>query len=187
MKKLNNNSLSRHTLVEISALSGALFVGALLCLPASAQTGSPAVQTPSSTTQVVSPAAAPTPTPTPTPTAASTAAPAPTVAEQPSGVPLNLSSDDVAKEISKENHAIDAKLDALSTTPDVFAQSILDSENRNKISGMVEAGAGVGSMPVRGGGKSSFTCENTAAAINDQITPNTQIGVYAQVNNCNTR
>jgi hypothetical protein len=120
---------------------------------------------------------------------ASAQTPPPTTEQQtPAAAPLNLDADAVAKEISKENRAIDAKLDALSSTPDAFAQSILDSENRKKISGMVEAGAGVGNIPAQHGLKSqNFTCENTAVAVNDEISKNTQIGVYAQVDSCHTR
>jgi hypothetical protein len=167
MKKYPLNPIA---VKELSSLSGALLFGCLLSLSASAQTppsATSAAQTALSTTE---------------------APPATAVPQTPATAPLNLNSDDVAKEISKENHAIDMKLDALSTTPDAFAQSILDSEHKNKISGMVEAGAGVGSMPVQRGSKSdSFTCEHTAAAINDQISTSTQVSVYAQVNSCNTR
>lgn len=101
--------------------------------------------------------------------------------------PLNLDSDEVAKEMSKEKHPSDTKPDTLSSN-NAFAQSILDSENRKKVSGYVEAGAGVGTSPAQHGYPSQrLNCENTAVAVTDEISKDTQIGVAAQVSTCNVR
>jgi len=108
--------------------------------------------------------------------------------QTPATVPLNLDSDDVAKEMSKEQHPTDTKPDVLSATQNNFEQSILNSESRKKVTGMVEAGAGVGSIPAQRGFKGeNFNCENAAVAINDEISRNTQVGVYAQTYSCNAR
>jgi len=108
--------------------------------------------------------------------------------QTPSTTPLNLDSDDVAKEMSKEQQSTDTKPDVLSTTQNTFEQSILNSENRKKVSGIVGAGAGVGSMPAQRGLKAeNFSCENTFVALNDDVSRNTQIGVSAQVSSCNVK
>ena len=115
----------------------------------------------------------------PTPPAQTPAAP---------NAPLNLDSDVVAKEMSKEQHATDTKPATFSTSDSAFAQSILDSENRKKVSGYVEAGAGVGTIPSQRGYPSQrLNCENTAVAVTDEISKDTQIGVAAQVSTCNVR
>lgn len=115
-------------------------------------------------------------------------APAPAPQQTLPAAALNLDSDDVAKEMSKEQHPSDTKPDVLSTTQSDFEQSILNSENRKKVTGMVEAGAGVGNIPAPRGFKGeTFTCENAAVAVNDEINRNTQIGVYAQTYTCNPR
>jgi hypothetical protein len=180
MKK-SNFYLANQTMLKTSgALIGGLLCGCLLNLPASAQTSAapadqsaPATTAPANTAQtaVANPAAA-----LGTPSAAP-AAPA----------PLNLDADDVAKEMSKEQHPADTK-GTLTSTQNLFEQSILNSESRKKVTGMVEAGAGVGSLPAQRGFKSeNFYCENTAVGINDEISKNAQIAVYAQVDNCKTR
>jgi hypothetical protein len=103
-------------------------------------------------------------------------------------VPLNLDADAVVKEINKDPQPVDPKAGTISTTHDVFAQSISDSENRKKISGFVEGGAAVGSFPVQRGQKTeNFSCEDTAVGVSDQVNRNTQVNVYAQVDSCRPR
>jgi hypothetical protein len=105
-----------------------------------------------------------------------------------SETPLNLNSDIVVKEMSQEQQSVDSKPNVLSSDQNLFEQSILNSENRKKISGLVEAGAGVGSMPVQRGIKTDkMSCEYTGAAIVDELSKTTQLGVAAQVSTCKTR
>ena len=108
--------------------------------------------------------------------------------QSPSTKVLNLDADDVVKEMSKESHTADVKPAVLSTAHSDFEQSILNSTTHKKISGMVEAGAGVGNMPVQHGLRSeSVNCEYTAVAVNDQISSTAQLGVYAAVDTCHAK
>jgi hypothetical protein len=111
-----------------------------------------------------------------------------TESQTPSATALNLDSDVVAKEMSKEQHTGDVKPEVFSTAQSAFELSILNSENRKKISGMVEAGAGVGRIPEQHWHKAeNVNCENAAVAINDEISNTTQIGLYAQVDTCRVK
>ena len=90
--------------------------------------------------------------------------------------------------MSKEQHPGDVKPEVFSAAQDAFELSILNSESRKKVSGMVEAGAGVGSMPEQHRRKAdNFNCENAAVAINDEISRNAQIGIYAQMDTCHVK
>jgi hypothetical protein len=108
--------------------------------------------------------------------------------EQPASpsTPLNLDADNIAKEMSKEQHPADAKPESLSSsTTDAFNQSILDAENRKKVNGIVEAGAGVGRIPGQPGFKGAdVNCEYTGAAVTDEVSRNTQIGISAYASTC---
>ena len=109
-------------------------------------------------------------------------------AQTPSNPPLNLNSDEVVKEISKEPQPADISPAALSSAQSNFEQSILYSESHRKITGMVEAGAAIGSLPDQRSGKAdNFHCEHAAVAINDEISKNAQIGIYAEKNTCNAK
>lgn len=108
--------------------------------------------------------------------------------QTPSATALNLDSDVVAKEMSKEQHTGDVKPEVFSNAQSAFELSILNSENRKKISGMVEAGAGVGRIPEQPWHKAeNVNCENAAVAINDEISKTTQIGISAQVDTCRVK
>ncbi len=110
--------------------------------------------------------------------------------QTPSATALNLDSDVVAKEMSKEQHTGDVKPEVFSNAQSAFELSILNSENRKKISGMVEAGAGagVGRIPEQPWHKAeNVNCENAAVAISDEISKTTQIGISAQVDTCRVK
>lgn len=178
MKKLNFY-LAKHTMLrKYGALMGGLLVSYVLSLPVLAQTSespnqsAPDIALPAKTDRatVVNPAAV---------NADSSAITVP--------APLNLDADGVAKEMSKEQHPADTK-DTLSSTQNLFENSILNSESRKHVTGMVEAGAGVGTIPAQRGFKSeNFYCKNAAVGINDEISKNAQIAVVAQVDNCRTK
>ena len=102
--------------------------------------------------------------------------------------PLNLDSDEAVKAAGQEPHSTDTKADVLSTAPDLFEQSILNSENRKKVFGMAEAGGSVGNMPAQHWHKSeNIYCENAAVAVSDQISSTAQAGIVAQADSCHTR
>jgi len=101
---------------------------------------------------------------------------------------LNLDSEIVAKEMSKGQHPGDVKPEVFSSAQSAFELSILNSESRKKVSGVVEAGAGVGTIPENRWHKAeNLNCENAAVAISDQISKNTQIGLSAAVDNCRAK
>ncbi|MFZ6862027.1 hypothetical protein ACO0K7_05295 [Undibacterium sp. Ji67W] len=128
-----------------------------------------------------------------TPVSASTSAPA---VPAPVGVPLNLDADkvtdqvtrQVAKEMSKDAPATNVTPDVFKTMHDDFEKSLGNYEHRKKISGVVEAGVGTGSLSAPRGAKSeTVTCEYAAAAVNDDISKNAQVSIYAQTSSCKTK
>ena len=142
----------------------ACLLSSLIAVAAVAQTATPAASQPSS------PAA-------PEQVAAPTSPTAPAA--------LNLDSDQVAKEMSKEKFSGDTKPDTLSNSQTLFERSILNTENQKKVTGMVSAGASVGAIPAQHGFKgATINCENTAVAINDAISPTTQVAIAAGVDTC---
>ena len=113
-------------------------------------------------------------------------------AETPAVAPLNLDAknvtNQVAKEMSKDDQPVQGKRDVFTTIHEDFEKSLTNYENRKKISGVVEAGAAIGNLPAPRGYKSeTVTCEYAAAAVNDDISKNTQVSVYAQTSTCKTK
>ncbi|MFZ6753863.1 hypothetical protein ACO0KY_10870 [Undibacterium sp. Dicai25W] len=128
--------------------------------------------------------------------AQTTPSPTSSVAEAPLPVPIHLDVDKVnekvikqaAKEMSKDAPATNVKPDVFKTMHDDFEKSLGNYESRKKISGSVEAGVGVGNLPsVRGYQSENVTCGYSAASINDDISKNTQVSVYAQTSSCKTK
>lgn len=152
-----------HTVLEKwGILFGALLIGYSFLLPASAQTSPATVE---QTAPLVTPS--------------------PALSTSPTTAPLNLDSDSVVNEVSKEPPSGDIKKDVLTSAPDAFEQSLLNSANRKKVSGFVEAGGGVGSLPAQHGFKGeNITCENAAVGIADEVSKNTQVSLYAQTYTC---
>ncbi|MFZ6689800.1 hypothetical protein ACO0K0_18825 [Undibacterium sp. SXout11W] len=118
------------------------------------------------------------------------------VAEAPVTVPIHLDLDKVndkvikqaAKEISKDTSQTNVKPNVFTTMHDDFEKSLGNYESRKKISGSVEAGVGVGNLPsVRGYQSENVTCGYAATSINDDISKNTQVSVYAQTSSCKTK
>jgi len=102
-----------------------------------------------------------------------------------SAASLNLDSNSVAKEISKELPPGKTKTDVVTRTHDEFEKSLLNSENRKKVFGVAEVGASTGSIPAQHGYKSqSINCANAAVAVTDEISQSTQIAVYAETDTC---
>jgi hypothetical protein len=120
---------------------------------------------------------------------ASAQTPASATEQQPSAAaPLNLDSADVAKEMSKGQHPDDVKPEVFSAAQSAFELSILNSESRKKVSGIVEVGAGVGTLPENRWHKAeNVNCENAAVAVTDQISNTAQIGLSAQVDTCHLK